>query len=187
MTTRSTRLAGFVLAFAVMAPSLPAAACGLEGGMGDSFGAAHPGSLEVAFAARDALDAGVLAPDAALESTLGHDRSDDRLRTLAAMLPARKSAAPIAVLLIETGTWTRLTPNAGVLVVTEHAEGPKAQDATLIASELALRDLASGRMSATEALARRVVVVSSDGCCRDQLVAALKLAYPTRSSTVALD
>ena len=153
MTTRSTRLAGFVLAFA----------------------------------ARDALDAGVLAPDAALESTLGHDRSDDRLRTLAAMLPARKSAAPIAVLLIETGTWTRLTPKAGVLVVTEHAEGPKAQDATLIASELALRDLASGRMSATEALARRVVVVSSDGCCRDQLVAALKLAYPTRSSTVALD
>lgn len=186
MKTRSTRFAGFLLAFAVMAPSLPAAACGLEGGMGDAFGAAHPGSLEVAFAARDALDAGVLTPDGALESSLGHDRSDDRLRALAASLPARKAAAPIAVLLIESGTWTRLTPKAGVLVVTEHAEGPQAQDVTLIASELALRDLAGGRMSAEDALARRIVIVSSDGCCREPLVAALKQAYPARSSKVAL-
>ena len=186
MRLRLKQLAGIVIAVVAAAPGLPVAACGLEGGPGDSFGAAHPDSLGVAFAARDAIDKGMLARDSALEATLAHDRADDRLRKLAAELPAPKAAASVAVLLVEAGTWTRLEPKAGTWAVTSHADGPQRHDTTLVASELALRDLVGGRLSGIESLARGLVVVSGDRRNREALVSALRQAYPGKASTIAL-
>lgn len=164
MMGRPTRLAGLVVMLAAAASWVSAEACGLEGGLGDSWGAAHPGSLDVAFATRDAIASGALAPDPALEPAAAHERSDERLRLLAAALPAPQASSPIAVLLIEPGLWTRFTPKAGLWAMTEHADGPQASDATLIASEPALRDLVGGRLSADEALHRGVLAVSGDKC-----------------------
>ena len=90
------------------------------------------------------------------------------------------------MLLIETGTWTRLTPKAGVWRVTEHAEGPRADDVTLIASELALRDLVDGRLSVNESLARGLVTVSGNRRFRELLIAALRQAYPGGASITAM-
>ena len=141
---------------------------------------AHPDSLAVAFATHDAVSAGVLMPDTALQATLAHDRADDRLRALAAALPVQDHAGSIAVLLIETGGWTLLTPKDGVWVVSEHVDGPQSGETTLIASELAVRDLASGRLAASDAMAHGLLSVSVG----EPLAAALMQAYPDRSSSV---
>jgi hypothetical protein len=183
---RPTQLAKFVVGLAAAAPWALAAACGLEGGLGDSWSAAHPGSLNVAFATRDAMAGGVLAPDEALQPSAAHERADERLRLLAEALPAPKASGPVAVLLIEAGYWTRLTPKAGKWTLTEHAEGPKASDAALIASEPALRDLVGGRLSADEALQRGVLALSGNAGHRQTLLAALRQAYPAKVSPTTL-
>lgn len=180
-----TRLSQFVVVLAAAAPWVPAAACGLESGLGDSWSAAHSGSLNVAFATRDAIASGVLVPDPALEPTPAHKRADERVQMLAAAVLENKSATPVAVLLIESGVWTRLTPK-GTWVVTEHVDSPQTSDATLITSELALRELISGRLSAGEALQRGVLALSAESCCRETLLAALRLMYPAKVSTAAL-
>ena len=172
-----TRLAALVVVLAAVAAWATADACGLEGGPGDSFGAAYPGSLAVAFAAHDALIAGSLLPDPVLEAGESHDRGDKRLRQLAGALPAHRATAAIAVLLIEPGTWTRLTPRAGAWVVTEHVEGPAEGETTLIASELAVRDLTDGRLTAREAMARGLLSVD----IREPLTAALVQTFPDRT------
>lgn len=105
---------------------------------------------------------------------------------LAAALPAPKLAAPLAVLLIEPGIWTRLTPRAAAWAVTEHADGPKENDIALIVSEPALRDLIDGRLSGDAALERGVVMVSGDRLYREPLIAALRQAYPGKGSPMAL-
>jgi hypothetical protein len=122
-----------------------------------------------------------LNPDTALPSSLAHDRADDRLRVLAASLPVRGRTGPVAVLLIESGVWTLLTPRDDAWVVSEHVDGPQSGDTTLIASELALRDLASGRLAASDAIALGLLSLS----VHEPLAAALMQAYPDRSSSGA--
>lgn len=100
---------------------------------------------------------------------------------LAKALPVLDGAGPIAVLLIEPGLWTRLMPMAGAWFVTEHAEGPGVGEVTLIASELAVRDLANGRLTTREAMARGLLSVDSCG----PLVAALLQAYPDKPASTA--
>ena len=180
------RLAEFIVALAAASPWAPLAACGLEGGLGNALSAAYPGSLEVAFAARDAIEGGLLELDPALDPILAHDRADERLRALAAEMTAPKSTAAVAVLLIESGPWTRLTPKVGVWTVTEHIDAPQANDFTLIASELAVRDLVGGRLSADESLSRGLVVVSGERRYREPLSTALRQAFPSTVSTTAL-
>ena len=120
----------------------------------------------------------MLAPEPALDAALAHERTDDRLRALAAALSVPKAPVSIAVLVVEPGIWTRLKPKAGSWGVTGHADGPQRMDITLIASELALRDLASGRLSAADSLARGLVVVVGDRRNREALASALQKAYP---------
>lgn len=176
MKSAAAALAALVITLAAATASAPAASCGLEGGTGDSFGTAHPGSLEVAFAVHDAMLAGLVEPDPTLPPAWAHLRGDGRLRMLTAALPMTDAAAPISVLLIERGTWTRLTPKAGTWVATTLADRPDASEFTLMASELAVRDLIGGRLTAKDAMARGLLVVTGQA----SLVAALNQAYPSQ-------
>jgi hypothetical protein len=186
MMSRRAQLVALAVVLAAATYGVSAAACGLEGGLGDAWSAAHAGSLEVALATRDAIASGALLPDPVLEPALAHERADEHVRRLAAALPMGPSATPVAVLVIEPGLWTRLTPQASVWIVAEHADGPQASDAALIVSESALRDLVGGRLSADEALQRGVLALSHEKCCRESLLVALRQAYPSQVSTAAL-
>lgn len=164
-----------------------ASACGLEGGLGDAFSAAHEGSLDVAFATRDAITSGWLVPDPVLETEAAHDRADERMRMFAAGLPAaQRGARPFAVLLVESGVWTRISPKAGRWSLAIHIEKPDSSETAVLASEAALRKLVDGQLSAEQALSNGVLTVRGEPVARDRLIAKLRQVYPDRSAKTAL-
>jgi len=179
-------LAALTTVVATTALCTPVSACGLEGGMGDALSAAHEGSLSVAFAAHDAVTSGWLSPDPELSKENAHERADERLHAFTNRLPAAsRRAQPFAVLLVEPGVWTLISAKAGRWLPATHVEGPQAASTTLLASEPALRDLASGQLSANDALSRGVLAVHGEANARNQLEALLRQTYPDRSATTA--
>ena len=180
-------LSALVMALATGFVTQSASACGLEGGLGDAFSAAHEGSLDVAFATRDAITSGWLIPDHVLETEAAHDRADERLRTFTAGLPiAGRGAKPFAVLLVESGVWTRISPKAGRWSLATHIEKPGSSETAVIASEPALRKLVDGQLSADHALSKGVLSVRGEPAERDRLIATLRQVYPERSAKTAL-
>lgn len=169
--------------------SVPQAAwaCGLEGGIGDALSAAHEGSLDVAFATRDAIASGWLIPDPELEMEAAHDRADERLRTFAAALPVYlRGAKSFAVLLVEPGVWTRVSAKASGWALATHVEKPGNRETTLLASESALRNLISGQLSADKAIESGVLMVRGEPVERERLIAALRQTYPGWSTKTVL-
>jgi hypothetical protein len=179
-------LSALVMALATGSVTQSAWACGLEGGLGDALSAAHDGSLDVAFATRDAITSGWLIPDPDLETEAAHDRADERLRTFAAALPlAPRGARPFAVLLVEPGVWTRVSPRAGRWSLATHIEKPGSGETAVLASEPALRKLVDGQLSADQALSTGVLAVRGVPAERDRLIATLRQVFPDRSATTA--
>lgn len=202
-------LSALVMALATGSITQSALACSLEGGLGDAFSVAHEGSLDVAFAAQDAITSGWLIPDPVLETKAAHDRADERLRTFAAGLPvAGRDAKPFAVLLVEYGVWTRVSPKSarrsfavplvesGVWTrvslesdrwsLATHIEKPDSSETAVLASELALRELLAGQLSADHALSKGVLTVRGATAEQDRLIATLRQAFPDRSAKTAL-
>jgi hypothetical protein len=183
---RQAILIALVMALATGSVTQSASACGLEGGLGDAFSAAHEGSLDVAFATREAITSGWLIPDPALETEAAHDRADERLQMFAAALPvAPRGAKPFAVLLVEPGVWTRVSPKAGRWSLAIHVEKPSGSEVTVLASEPALRNLIAGQLSADKALSSGVLIVRGEIVERDRLIATLLQIYPERKITTA--
>lgn len=177
-------LSVLVMALATGSVTRSAWACGLEGGLGDAFSAAHDGSLDVAFATRDAITSGWLVPDPELATEAAHERADERLRIFAAALPpAPRGAKPFSVLLVESGVWTRISPNAGHWSLATHIEKPGSGETAVLASEPALRKLVDGQLSADQALSNGVLTVRGVPAERDRLIATLRQVFPDRSAT----
>ena len=184
---RQAILIALVMALATGSVTQSASACGLEGGLGDAFSAAHEGSLDVAFATREAITSGWLIPDPVLETEAAHDRADERLQTFAAALPAApRGARPFAVLLVEPGVWTRVSTKAGRWSLATHVEKPGSGETAVLASEAALRNLISGQLSADKALLSGVLTVRGETAERDRLIATLRQVFPEKSIKTAL-
>lgn len=142
------RAAAFLLALGCGAVE----ACGFHGALGDGFSAMHPRSLQVAFALQDAVEAGLVERPAVTPA--GYARAVLRLNVAQRRLSG--SAAPISILLVDSGLWTQLDP----LVV--HATGPRPGDVIVLTSEPVLAALLDGRLPIAAALERGLVVVDGD-------------------------
>ena len=152
---------------AVLLPVAPTHACGYDGLISD-LTAAHPRSIEVALAVRDALDHKELRALAPVPPVLGLMRANgmlQRFRPLVASVAgfSNASSASIAVLLIEAGLWSRYSITASGVVVELHISGPQEGEPVVVTSEAALRALLDGELTPARASELGVLVVDRPG------------------------
>lgn len=161
-TVRFRRSAAAAAAIALQA--LPAAACGYDGLMAD-LTAAHPRSLEVALAVREALDRQQLQDLEAAPPALGFMRARQMLLGFAPQVAtaAGVSTGSVAVLLVESGLWTRYTLGPGAAAPQPHVAGPLAGERVLVTSEAVLSALLQGQMPLSRAAELGLVVRSLPG------------------------
>ena len=147
---RRGRIAGALLAATLAAP--PAGSCGFHGQLAD-IAAAHPRSLDVAFALRDAYDRGELAELPALPPALGYLRARKLLVDFAAQVSAvaGDGRGSVAVLLVESGLWTRYAIDGSRASAAPHVDGPQPGEHVLLTSEAALAAIVEGRLTAERA------------------------------------
>lgn len=161
MRPRAAPRAGATLLAAALVLQAPAAgACGYHAVMND-LAAAHPRSIEVALAVRDALDRGDLQELRALPSALGYLRATRLLRDFqpqAAALAGRQ-AQSVAVLLVESGLWARYRGTDGAASPELHVAGPSAGDRVVVTSEAVLRALVDGGLAPEHAARMGVLPV----------------------------
>lgn len=184
---RRAVVGALVVALATWAVARPAWSCGLEGGLGDAFSVAHEGSLAVALATHEAITKGWLLPDPDLAAEAAHDRADERLQSFVAALPLVPAGArSFAVLLVEPGVWTRVSPRANRWSLATHVAKPDSSELVLLASESALRNLVAGQLSANDAFASGVLAVQGGTAERARLIATLRQVFPERVMSTAL-
>ena len=156
------------LAVAVLLASQtgPAAPCGFHGAIGNNFSAMHPKSIDVAFAVRDAVVAGVIESpaDPAAAGRAGYWRAVGHLTAFRAALSAerREANVPISVLFIDSGLWARLTPSVEGLQMDVHTEGEQPGDVTVITSETVLAAILDKRLPVADALERGLIVIDGE-------------------------
>ncbi len=140
---------------------LPGWACGFHGQLPDLV-AAHPRSISVALAVRDALDAAAVQPLPDAPPALGLMRATRLLQQFSPMVPATVNAAvpgqTVAVLLVESGLWTRYTLTREGAQVEPHINGPAAGERVLVTSETALNALVQGALDPARAQAMGLLV-----------------------------
>ena len=155
---------GAVIAAVLLAAALAPRAssgCGFHGQLPD-LAAAHPRSLAVAFALRDAYDASVLQPLPPAPPALGLVRATRLLHQFSPLLPsaigADAGAQTVTVLLVESGLWTRYAVSADGVRVEPHVDGPRAGERVLVTSEAALQAMVAGQIDLTRAQAMGLMV-----------------------------
>lgn len=155
---------GAVIAAVLLAAALAPRAssgCGFHGQLPD-LAAAHPRSLAVAFALRDAYDASVLQPLPPAPPALGLVRATRLLHQFSPLLPsaigADAGAQTVTVLLVESGLWTRYAVSADGVRVEPHVDGPRAGERVLVTSEAALQAMVAGQIDLTRAQAMGLLV-----------------------------
>ena len=149
---------------AALCLALPVAqACGYEGLMSD-LTAQHPRSIDVALALRASVECGDLQPLEALPPPFGFLRANRTLRGFSPWVAgvSGQSSASVAVLLIESGMWTRYTFNDdGQAMAWPHVPGPLAGDAVLVTGEAVLGALVAGTMAPALAVERGLLLLSA--------------------------
>jgi hypothetical protein len=156
------------------------------------FSVDHPLSLTVAVETRRAVDAGLLPQPA--------DSMDDgrlRLEAIDTLKAAQKRLEQILrpeellalpdffVLLIESHTWaffhparTGFDPNCRPTPPNIGSDDQAARDAVLVASELAMSEIAAGRFPFEAALQKGIVALDADMLRHAPLLNAWRGAYP---------
>jgi hypothetical protein len=142
------------------AAALPAAACGFDGLMADVT-PAHPQSIEVALAVRDAFDRNELAVLAQMPGPLGLLRANGMLQGFTPMVSAVAggTSASVAVVLVESGLWTRYSFEDGQVAIWPHVEGPLPGEPVIVTSEAALDAVVRGTLAPARARELRVLVI----------------------------
>ena len=159
------RAAPLLMAAGLMALGLPARACGYDGLLPDLV-AAHPQSIGVALALRDAYDRQQLAVLDAVPSAVGFLRAHLLLQRFSPMVvsaaaPANGAAGgSVAVLLIESGLWTRYAVTPLGMAAQPHVAGPLPGEAVIVTSEAVLRALVDGVLALPQASAWGVLAIS---------------------------
>lgn len=168
MTPCFRRYAVLATVLLALAPRGPATACGYEGVPGNSFGMIHPGSFEVAYAIRQAIDAGLLeepAATAAMQGQAGYwaaVRRLDRLQALLAASPAAQTLAATSMIFVDSSLWSRFTPATGGVALEVHTAGPAADDLVLVTGEGVLAAVLEGRLTAAVALERGLILLEGE-------------------------
>lgn len=159
------------------------------------FGVDHPLSLTVAVETRKAIDAGLLpepefADDPAADASL-RSRAVESLRAAQQRLERSLSQEELLalpeffVLMIESRTWgyfrptaTGFDPNCQPDPPKVDAEDAAARDAVLVASELAMREIAAGALPFSKAVGHGLVALDADPARYRSLADGWKKAYP---------
>lgn len=168
----------------------PAGACGFDGLLDGNFGAQHPRSVAVAFAVRDAIDAGLIETTAANPVTpgsAGYWRAIGHLNALLERMTVAAVNAPpppsIAVLFIDSNLWSRLRPAPDGFAITVHTPGAEPNDVVVVTSEPILAVLLDRRLTIEAALERGLVIVDGNGTATDAVQHLIRAAFKTDAVT----
>jgi hypothetical protein len=162
------------------------------------FNVDHPGSLTVAVATREAIDAGVL-PEKVFDGPLANMKLRvAAIDTLRALQRRFESSMPVSelmalpdfyVLLIEIGTWgffhateAGFDPDCSPEPPDVTAENQEDRDVVFIATEAAMEAVVEGRLSLEKAFAENLIVLDAGGAHSALLHLALNKAFPVESS-----
>jgi hypothetical protein len=155
-------------------------ACGYHGALGNGFTAQHPRSIEVAIAVRDALDRGDITDIQRLPALTQYARVGrwlEDLRRRLARVSDLQEPTPIALLLVESGLWTRYRIDAGGLAYAPHIAGPASDDAVVLTAEPVLKSLIERKISAEVAIGYGLLVVADPSSTGQRARDALRLAF----------
>jgi hypothetical protein len=157
------------------------------------FSVDHPSSLSVAVETRRAIDAGLL-PGQQHDSLAGmrlRVTAIETLRTVQQRLEQTQRPEEFVVLpdffvlLVESRTWaffhptpTGFDPNCRPTPPNTSADDIAERDAVLVSSELAMREIAVGRLSFERALKVGLVILDADTPHHAMLLSAWNRAYP---------
>jgi hypothetical protein len=149
-----------VAAALAVATALPAAACGFDGLMVD-LTAAHPQSIGVALAVRDALDRNELTALQPLPGVIGFMRANRMLHGFSPMVGelTRGTPASVVMLLVESGLWTRYSFDEGRVTTWPHVAGALPGEQVIVTSESVLDAVVRGTLAPARAVELGVLVV----------------------------
>ena len=145
---------------AVSLGSSQAEACGYDGLVPDLV-AAYPQSIDVAISVRDAFDRSELTALQPAPNALALLRAQMLMRRFSPMVSAasRASRGSVAVLLVESGMWTRYTLSDNEVAVLPHVAGPLDGEPVVITSEAVISALLDDKLAIGRATAIGVMVL----------------------------
>ena len=160
MRARGLRATTAAALAAVSLGSFQAQACGYDGAVPDLV-AAYPQSIEVALSVRDAYDRSELTALQSAPNALALVRAQNLMRRFSPMVAQASQAqqGSVAVLLVESGLWTRYTFNGNTVVAVPHIAGPQAGEPVVITSEAVISAVLEGKLALQRAGSMGVMVV----------------------------
>ncbi len=166
---RSPIPAVVVALLAATAGSSAARACGYDAGMPD-LAAAHPRSIAVAIAVRDAFDRGTVRPLPDVPLRDGYARASGLLRGFGRLIPAAAGvqSGSVTLLLIESGLWARYEVTGHGVEAELHVDGAREHEPVIITSEAAVSALINGTLELGRAVQLGVLVAVVAGPSPDE-------------------
>lgn len=148
MRARGLRAITAATLAAVGLGSFQAQACGYDGAVPDLV-AAYPQSIEVALSVRDAYDRSELTALQPAPNALALRRAQMLLSRFSPMVSeaSRISTGSVAVLLVESGLWTRYTLAGNAVQALPHVTGPQPGEPVVITSEAVVSALVDGKLA----------------------------------------
>jgi len=155
--------------------------------IGGGITAAHPRSIAVALAIRDAVDGGTLGREAVApvaKGAAGFWRVAGRLKTFHGLLARGdgSSLPSLSILLVDSNLWARVARGARGSALALHTPAAPPGESVIVTSGAVLAALLDGHLAAEEALARGLMQVDGPGdaagATRTAIMAAL--AKPER-------
>jgi hypothetical protein len=158
--TVALKLGAVAVAAALALQLSTVSACGYDSPMVDLV-AAHPRSIEVALAVRDALDREELHALAPVPPVLGLVRANGMLRNFRPLASsvAGSPNTSVAVLLVEEGLWARYSNSPAGVATELHVDGPLDGEPVIVTSETTLRALLDGTLTPARATELGVLVI----------------------------
>jgi len=147
---------------AVTLGSFQAQACGYDGAVPDLV-AAYPQSIEVALSVRDAYDRSQLTALQPAPNALALRRAQMLLSRFSPMVAeaSQSSQGSVAVLLVESGLWTRYTLAGNEVQALPHVTGPQPGEPVVITSEAVISAVVEGKLAMPRASALGLMVLRS--------------------------
>lgn len=161
---RAAMIAACIAGAAMLVPAGPVRACAYDGAVPD-LKAAHPRSIAVALAVREALDREQLRALPELPPALGFIRARQLLMKFEFQVAAvaGERTGTVAVLLVESGLWTRYRLGRGGVGTEPHVAGPLQGEQVIVTSEAALGALVEGTLTPEGAAALGVLRIDTPG------------------------
>jgi len=161
MWTSSLKKIGLCLTFISSIPM--ATGCGYDGMMSNPFSESYPGAVGVAIATSNAYDKQTLQALPAINPSIGFLRTNRYLQDFRNRLETQaqfKKDNSLAILLVDTGLWSRYRHSEGSLIVEPHIASANPNELVVVASEASFAALLSGELPVETALKDGLLVVS---------------------------